>query len=105
VIDASVSGDDADETKPDTEPVRRAVDAVGGQHAVLVGDAVWDMESAGRAGCPALGLLTGGISAQELKEAGAAEVYDDPAALTADLDHALAVVAAAARVVHQRASR
>jgi phosphoglycolate phosphatase len=97
VIDGAVSGDDAEETKPDTEPIRRAIDSVGGEDAVLVGDAVWDMEAAGRAGCPALGLRTGGIAADELLAAGAAHVYDDPAALTFLLDEALMIAAAAAR--------
>jgi HAD superfamily hydrolase (TIGR01549 family) len=85
-VDSIISGDDTSSTKPDTEPVRRAVDSVGGERAVLIGDAAWDMESARRAGHPAVGLLTGGISESELLEAGAAEVYRDPAALTPVLD-------------------
>lgn len=85
-VDSIVSGDDTSATKPATEPVRRAVDSVGGERAVLIGDAAWDMESARRAGHPAVGLLTGGISESELLEAGAAEVYRDPAALTPVLD-------------------
>jgi phosphoglycolate phosphatase-like HAD superfamily hydrolase len=55
----------------------------------MVGDAVWDMESADRAGYAANGLRTGGFARCELFEAGAAEVYDDPAALTSALDHVL----------------
>lgn len=84
-LDATVSGDDTNATKPHDEPVRRAVDAVGGTAALVVGDAVWDMESARRAGHRAIGLLTGGIARSELLHAGAVAVYDDPAALTAAL--------------------
>ena len=91
-IDGLITGDDTTETKPGTEPVRRAVESVGGTQAFVVGDAVWDMESADRAGYPAIGLRTGGVAACELIAAGAAEVYDDPAALTSALDHVLAKV-------------
>ena len=41
----------------------------GGTHALVVGDAVWDMESAGKAGHSAVGLLSGGIARQELLDA------------------------------------
>jgi phosphoglycolate phosphatase-like HAD superfamily hydrolase len=88
-IDGLITGDDTVETKPSTEPVRRAVESVRGTQAFMVGDAVWDMESAVRAGYPAIGLRTGGVGRCELIEAGAAEVYDDPAALTSALDHVL----------------
>lgn len=56
---------------------------------MVVGDAVWDMESARRAGHSAVGVLTGGISRCELTEAGAAAVFEDPAALTEALDDVL----------------
>ena len=88
-IDATISGEDTDATKPDIEPVRRAVDCVDGTHALVVGDAVWDMESAGRSDYPAIGLLTGGVARCELLEAGAASVHEDPATLTAVLDDVL----------------
>ena len=88
-IDGTISGNDTEATKPDTEPVRRAVDSVEGVCALVVGDAVWDMKSARRAGYAAVGLLTGGIARSELVEAGAAAVYEDPEALTAALDDVL----------------
>jgi phosphoglycolate phosphatase-like HAD superfamily hydrolase len=47
----------------------------------MVGDAVWDMIAARRAGIPGIGLLSGGIAQQELRDAGAAEVYADAASL------------------------
>jgi phosphoglycolate phosphatase len=102
-IDGMITGDDTTGTKPSTEPVRRAVESVSGTQAFVVGDAVWDMESADRARYPAIGLRTGGVSACELIEAGAAEVYDDPAALSSALDHVLDTVLALGR--HHGASR
>ena len=89
-IDAAVTGDDTSRTKPDTEPVQRAVDSVHGKRALVVGDATWDMEAARRAGHAAVGLLTGGIAESELITAGAAEVYPDPESLTDALDGVLA---------------
>ena len=80
-IDVIVTGDDTDATKPDTEPVQRALDRIEGETALVVGDATWDMESARRAGHAAVGLLTGGVGRGELLEAGAALVFEDPAEL------------------------
>jgi phosphoglycolate phosphatase-like HAD superfamily hydrolase len=42
----------------------------------MVGDTTWDAAAAGRAGIPAIGVLTGGFAASELTEAGAVEVYE-----------------------------
>ncbi len=86
---STVSGDDSDATKPDDEPVRRAVESVGGADALVVGDAVWDIEAARRAGYPAIGLLTGGISRCELLAAGAVDVFEDPAELASVLGEVL----------------
>lgn len=88
-LDATISGDDTEATKPHDEPVRRAVDAAGGTRALVVGDSVWDMESAAKARHSAVGLLSGGIARQELLDAGAVAVYDDPAELTAALTEVL----------------
>ena len=42
----------------------------------MVGDSTWDCESAERAGLPTIGVLTGGFSEPELREAGADCVFD-----------------------------
>ncbi len=52
----------------------------------VVGDAVWDLLAARRARMLSVGLLSGGYGAQELLDAGAFRVYDDPADLHASLD-------------------
>jgi HAD superfamily hydrolase (TIGR01509 family) len=56
---------------------------------VVVGDTVWDVEAATHAGLPCLAVTSGGISEAELREAGAAEVYVDPADLLARFDASL----------------
>ena len=56
------------------------------RRTVVVGDTVWDGEAARRAGLPSIALTCGGIGAAELRDAGADEVYPDPAALLEHLD-------------------
>jgi HAD superfamily hydrolase (TIGR01509 family) len=52
----------------------------------VVGDAVWDLLAARRAGILSVGLLSGGYGEDELLSAGAFRVYRDPAALHRSLD-------------------
>ena len=52
----------------------------------VVGDAVWDMLAARRAGMLGIGLLSGGYGEDELSRAGAFRVYRDPAELLKSLD-------------------
>jgi HAD superfamily hydrolase (TIGR01509 family) len=56
------------------------------REVTVVGDAVWDLLAAGRAGMLSVGLLTGGYGEDELARAGAFRVYRDPAELDASLD-------------------
>jgi HAD superfamily hydrolase (TIGR01509 family) len=52
----------------------------------VVGDAVWDLLAARRAGMLSVGLLSGGYGEDELSQAGAFRVYRDPAELQRSLD-------------------
>ena len=52
----------------------------------VVGDAVWDLLAARRAGMLGVGLLTGGYGEDELLKAGAYRVYRDAAELHASID-------------------
>jgi HAD superfamily hydrolase (TIGR01509 family) len=52
----------------------------------VVGDAVWDLLAARRAGMLSVGLLSGGYGEDELVRAGAFRVYQDTAELHASLD-------------------
>lgn len=84
------TSEDAEESKPDPELLEQALEKVGGGRAVMVGDAVWDVEAANAQGIPTIGLLSGGYGRQELLDAGAVAVYADPADLLGHLDEALA---------------
>ncbi|OZC47991.1 HAD family hydrolase [Rhodococcus sp. WWJCD1] len=82
------SGEDAEVAKPEPDIVAVALERAGVQaeRAVMVGDSVWDIEAAGRAGVRAIGVLSGGISRSELLDAGAVAVFDDPADLLANIE-------------------
>jgi len=88
VIAAATSSSDAKESKPAPDILEAAIDQsdVDPRASVFVGDSVWDVAAAGRLDIPCIGLTCGGTSADELREAGAVAVYDDPAALLAALD-------------------
>jgi HAD superfamily hydrolase (TIGR01549 family) len=52
----------------------------------IIGDAVWDLLAARRAGMMSIGLLSGGYGEDELSRAGAYRVYRDPLELLHSLD-------------------
>ena len=54
--------------------------------AMVVGDSVWDLLAARRAGSLGIGLLSGGYGEEELQTAGAYRVYQDPKDLLDHLD-------------------
>lgn len=95
--DAWTTADDASASKPDPELLDVALDRVGGQRAVMVGDSVWDVVAANERRIPTIGLRTGGVGAAELLEAGAVAVYDDPRDLVEHLGEALDQAARAGR--------
>jgi HAD superfamily hydrolase (TIGR01509 family) len=75
VVEAWTDSGDVQQTKPEPDLVRAAVDKAGGGPAVMVGDSTWDCEAAKRAGVETIGVLTGGFSEQELADAGAVAVF------------------------------
>jgi HAD superfamily hydrolase (TIGR01509 family) len=77
IVDAWTTSDDVEQTKPEPDLVHAALDKVGGRSddALLIGDTIWDVEAAHRAGVATLAVRTGGFSEQELREAGARDVF------------------------------
>ncbi len=79
-----VNSSDVEQAKPAPDVFELALERAGIQanEAIAVGDSVWDVEAAKAAGVRTVAVLTGGaFGAEELKEAGAIEVYEDCAAL------------------------
>lgn len=90
----STDSEDADSTKPAPDLVKAAVEKVGGDRAVMIGDTVWDVKAAERSGFPTMAVLTGGIARSTLQEAGAT-VFTSPRDLLDHLDEALQAAARA----------
>lgn len=87
-VQGTTTSEEVQESKPAPDLLSVAMERHGldGSATVVVGDTVWDVESARKAGLPCIGLTCGGISEAELTHAGAVEVYADPADLLAELD-------------------
>jgi phosphoglycolate phosphatase-like HAD superfamily hydrolase len=83
-----ISAADVGEVKPAPNVVQVALERAGvdAEHAVMVGDTVWDIEASARAGVRCVALRSGGTGGAELSGAGAIAVYDDPADLLAHFD-------------------
>jgi HAD superfamily hydrolase (TIGR01509 family) len=85
IVDGWTTSADVEATKPEPDLVAAAVEKAGGGDAVMVGDSTWDCESAKRAGLKTIGVMMGGFSEGELRDAGAACVFDSLVALRRDL--------------------
>jgi HAD superfamily hydrolase (TIGR01509 family) len=71
---------------PDLFLAAAALLDVDPRHAMVVGDSVWDLLAARRAGALGIGLMSGGYGREELERAGAYRVYADPAEMLDRLD-------------------
>ena len=85
LADGWTTSADVEETKPEPDLVKAAVEKAGGGDAVMVGDSIWDVEAAKRAGLETIAVLTGGFSEAELRDAGAGWVFESIDALRAGL--------------------
>jgi HAD superfamily hydrolase (TIGR01549 family) len=86
LAEAWTSSADVEATKPEPDLVRAALERAEQDDAVMVGDSTYDCESASRAGVEAIGVLTGGFSREELREAGATAVFASLEELIEGLD-------------------
>jgi HAD superfamily hydrolase (TIGR01549 family) len=78
-IELLTTSEDVDASKPDPDLIAETLARLEGvEQAVLVGDTVYDVESASRAGLACIALRSGGVSQAELLEAGAPMVADLP---------------------------
>lgn len=76
-IAALLTSDDVDSSKPDPDLIEQTLERIGAPDAaVFVGDTVYDVESAARAGIGCLTVRTGGFGKAELETAGALQVAD-----------------------------
>jgi HAD superfamily hydrolase (TIGR01493 family) len=90
-IDVATSSSDADAGKPRPDVLHAALDQsdLSADRVVFVGDSVWDGSAAAKAGITFLAVTCGGTTAPELRDAGAVEVWRDPADLLAGIDESV----------------
>jgi len=89
IADAITSSEDAEATKPAPDLLQVALAKLGAgreDSSVMIGDSVWDVEAAKKAGMPAIAVRSGGFGDDELRDAGAIGIYDTPRDLAEALD-------------------
>lgn len=89
LVGEKTSSDDAENSKPDPDIVKAALDGLGyrPEEVFMLGDTPYDIEAAGRAGVKVIAVRCGGWDDDGL--GGAVAVYDDPADLLDHLPEAL----------------
>lgn len=89
MLAATTSIDDVDTSKPDPEIFSTAIEKIGVQakHAFVVGDTIYDVEGASRAGIVTIGVCSGPFNSAELREAGAVRTFTDVADLLSYAEH------------------
>jgi HAD superfamily hydrolase (TIGR01549 family) len=83
VVDAWTTSADVEATKPEPDLVEAALEKAETRDALMIGDTVWDVKAAGRAGIETIAVLSGGHGEAELRDAGAREVFESIAELAA----------------------
>ncbi|MBV8106404.1 MAG: HAD family hydrolase [Hyphomicrobiales bacterium] len=88
VLTPVVTRDQVKYAKPDPDLFLAAAERLNApiETAVVVGDSIWDMLAAARCRALGVGLLCGGYGAEELQQASAFRVYEDPADLLRHID-------------------
>jgi HAD superfamily hydrolase (TIGR01509 family) len=88
IADAWTTSADVEQTKPQPDLVNSALKKAeaDASDAVMVGDTTWDVHAADRADVPTIAVRTGGFGQDELRDAGAAEVFESVSELCSRLD-------------------
>lgn len=86
LADGWTTSADVEATKPDPDLVLAAIEKVGSKDAIMIGDSTWDCHAAKAAGITSIAVLTGGFSSEELREAGASDVFESIEELRQKLD-------------------
>ena len=87
LVEGETSSDDAARSKPYPDIFQAALAQLGDvspDNVLVVGDTIYDAEAAGKAHLRTIGVMCGGWSGDDLRQAGCIAVYRDPA----DLLHA-----------------
>jgi HAD superfamily hydrolase (TIGR01509 family) len=86
LVEAETSSDDAEKSKPYPDIFHAALEGLGHvapDRVLVVGDTPYDAEAAAKANLRTIGLMCGGWSDSDLRQAGCCAIYRDPADLLA----------------------
>jgi HAD superfamily hydrolase (TIGR01509 family) len=89
IVEDWTTSADVEVSKPAPDLLQVALRKLGAPHdasSVMIGDSLWDIEAAKKAGMPAIGVRSGGFGDDELRQAGAIALYDTPGDLANALD-------------------
>ena len=91
LVEAVVTSDDADNSKPSPDPLRAGLEKLelSPAQCAMVGDTRYDAQASRAAGVVCLGLLSGRNSEAAMRAAGARTVYRDIGSLQRHLDDAI----------------
>ncbi len=84
LVDEAMSSEDVKRSKPDPDTVTAARQRLGGipsADCCFIGDSPYDAAAASQDGTQMIGLLCGGFPEEELRSAGASEIFWDPSDL------------------------
>jgi len=83
LVEASSSSRDVRHSKPSPDVFTATLEQIGMEpgSAIAIGDTPYDAQACGKIGLRMIGVLCGGFSQQELREAGCFAIYRDPADL------------------------
>jgi HAD superfamily hydrolase (TIGR01509 family) len=88
LISATTSIDDVETSKPEPDIFGVALEKVGiaPSNALVVGDTIYDVDAALRAGVVTVGVTSGPFDERQLKDAGAIAVFADVASILREFD-------------------
>ncbi len=77
LIEKEASSADAEQSKPEPDIFQAALSKLGikPDEAIALGDTPWDIQAAQKAGIPTIAVTSGGWTVDELRDAGALEIY------------------------------
>ena len=89
LIDAATTTSEVESSKPEPDVFFVTLDKLGGiapNNVIVVGDTPYDAEAAGKALLRTIGVLSGGFSEENLRQAGCIAIYQNIADLLAHYD-------------------
>ncbi|HCF29867.1 MAG TPA: HAD family hydrolase [Cyanobacteria bacterium UBA11049] len=89
LVDAATTTTEVESSKPEPDVFLATLDKLGGiapNNVIVVGDTPYDAEAASKANLRTIGVLSGGFSEENLRQAGCIAIYQNIALLLAHYD-------------------